>query len=890
MMHRYRAAFATFAVLLCLGIAGPDAAAQGGTAIRGKIIDAEGEPIAGAVIAVVGTRKGTLSRSDGTYRLAIEPGTYDVQISSVGHATVRTKIQVAANGTSASDFTLDDDIIGSEGVVVVGTRNGNRTVVNTPVPIDVISQAEIRQSGLTETPQLLQMLAPSFNFPRPAIQDATDHVRPATLRGLGPDQVLVLVNGKRRHTSAMLNVNSTVGRGTTGVDLDAIPANSIERIEILRDGAAAQYGSDAIAGVINIILKSDEGTSLSATAGQTKQGDGFTLTAQADQGLRLEETGYLHLSGEYRKRNGTNRAGIDTRQQYFDGDPRNNDPSLTNKVNFRFGDPKADDYALFLNAAYPLAGGTSIYGFGGLTLRNGESGGFYRRANDDRTVRALYPDGFLPLIASTVVDASFTVGGKGDLGEWLWDASAVYGMSSFRFDIKNSANVSYGIASPREFYAGKVNFNQITANLDLSRMVDLGLGAPMIFATGAEFRIDQYKQLAGEEKSYLNGGVPILDGPDSGMAASVGSQVFPGYRPSDEADASRNNVALYVDLEQNVTESLLIGIAARGEHYSDFGTTINGKIATRFEPVDGYSVRAAASTGFRAPAVVQSFFSSTTTDFIGGNPVEIKTFPVSSGPAKALGAQDLKPEKSLNISAGVGLEPVRNLLVTADYYFIEVRDRIVLSENFTGGQVDSLLAPFDVSAGRFFTNAIDTRTNGLDLIVRYALDLAESGRLVLTGAYNTTKTEVTHKTATPPQLVGFDETLFGHIEQTRIEKGQPKDNINIGLEYSIGPFALAAHQIRFGEFTEPYPYNPAGEPTKYDQTFAAKWVTDIDLSYKLFDKLRIAVGGSNIFDVYPDKYIVVPDDDYNGLILPYSVFSPFGFNGAYYYGRVSVDL
>ncbi len=866
------------------------AAAQTGM-VRGKVTsEVDGKPVAGAGIRVVGTLRGTVARPDGSYQLRLSPGTYTLQANAIGFATRRLEVTVLADQTTTADITLAEDFVGADEVVVIGSRHSDRTVVGTPVPVDVISLQDIKASGLTETNQVLQMLAPSFNFPRPAIQDGTDHVRPSTLRGLGTDQLLVLVNGKRRHTSAMLNVNSTVGRGSTGVDLNAIPVNAIDRIEILRDGAAAQYGSDAIAGVINIILKSDPGADLSATFGQMKENDGKSVTTEVDYGIEIGEEGFLHASGTYRDRGATNRAGIDTRQQYFDGDPRNDDPTRNNRVDFRFGDAKTEDAGLFLNSSVPIAADLEAYGFGGLTYRTGESGGFYRIASDDRNVREIYPDGFLPLIASTILDASVSAGVKGELSDWLWDLNGTYGRNGFDFDVRNSLNASYGAASPTSFHAGRVTFSQIVTSLDVTRQIDIGLAVPMLFATGLEFRVDAYRQEAGEEASWKDGGVPILDGPNAGSPAPVGSQVFPGYQPSDEADITRNNIAFYLDLSSDLTENLLLDVAGRLEQYSDFGSTINGKGAIRYEPVTGYALRGALSTGFRAPSVVQQYYSSTSTDFIGGNPVEIRTFPVGSPQARALGAQDLKPEKSVNMSIGFAAEPVSNLLLSADYYNIRVNDRIVLSENFIGPDIDSLLAPFNVSGGRFFTNAIDTRTQGLDLILRYALDAEEIGRFIFTGAFNLTRTEVIRVSPTPPQLAGYDETLFGHIERTRIESGQPKDNINLALNYTVGNFGLTLRTIRFGETIEPYPYNPSEEPTKYDQTFAAKWTTDIDLSYIFLDRIKLAVGGSNIFDVYPDKYIVVPDDPYNGLILPYSVFTPFGFNGAFFYARVDVQI
>ncbi len=892
------------------------------TQIQGKIVDSKNQTLPGANITVIGTQIGTTSQADGSYQLRLNAGIYELRVSLVGYKTVKEEITIAQENI-IKDFSLAEDLIGTDEVIVVGTRSNERTVVDAPVPVDVLSAAEIKQSGLTETSQIIQMLSSSFNFPRPAIMDGTDHTRPATLRGLGPDQVLVLINGKRRHTSAMLNVNATVGRGTVGVDFNAIPANAIERIEILRDGAAAQYGSDAIAGVINIILKSDYKTTFSSSVGQTGEGDGLTVEVNGNHGMELGDGGYVNFSGMVKSRAATNRAGNDKRQQYFadsagvkaiigaenpnlddrtigDVDPITGEPTILptgwtldakestfNRNSFRFGDPKTQEFGVFMNGSLPTDGVT-VYSFGGFTYRKGESGGFYRPSLDKRNVRAIYPDGFLPLIFSTIVDGSFALGAKGDVGGWLWDLSAQYGTNSFRFDIKNSLNASYGVNSPTEFYAGSVGFNQTTANIDILKTFDIGSFSPLNFATGLEFRIDNYVQKAGEDASWKNGGVPILDGPHVGEPAAAGSQVFPGYKPSDASNESRNNIAFYIDLENKPIEQLLVSVAGRAENYSDFGSTIDGKLAVRIEPISGFSIRGAASTGFRAPSMVQQYYSSTSTDFPGGNPVDIGTFPVSSDPAKELGATSLKAEKSVNISAGIGIQPIDNFSVTVDYYNVDVKDRIILSENF-GGESDTAitntyLLKYGVGAARFFTNAIDTKTSGWDFVLHYALNLNESGILRFTGSYNMTENKITRISEPPTQLAGL--SLFGELEQKRLEKGQPKDNINLSLNYTIDKFAVTLRETRYGSVFEPYNYDIA----EFDQTFSAKWLTDIDVSYTFFEKLRVAVGGSNIFNVYPDKFILVPYDFFNGLSLPYSVYSPFGFTGAYYYTKLSVEL
>lgn len=855
--------------------------AQGIGTIEGTITDARsGQGLPGANVIVLGTQLGATTRPDGTFRIKLTAGNYEMQVSFIGYNRLREKVTVVAGETVTKNLALQENLIGLGEVVVTGTRQADRTVVESPVPIDVLTATEIRQTGLTETSQIIQMLVPSFNFPRPSITDGTDHVRPATLRGLGPDQVLVLINGKRRHNTALVHVNGSIGRGTTSTDLNAIPAGAIERIEVLRDGAAAQYGSDAIAGVINIILKSDQQVSFASTVGQTSEKDGETVQVEANYGVQLGTSGFLHWSGEFRDHGLTNRSRPDTRQQYFSGDPRNNDPLLTNRINHRLGDADTRDALLFMNTSLPLSSKVTFYSFGGFSRRRGEATGFYRRALDDRTVRVLHPNGFLPEIHSTVYDASLDVGLRGTLSGWLWDLSTVFGRNSFRFDVKNSNNVSLGAASPTEFYAGTLVFQQSTSTLDFSRAIDVGWNAPINLAMGAEFRYDNYQIQAGEEASYIDGKVPILDGPNAGRLAAVGAQVFPGFRPSDAVDEKRSNVAVYVDAEHSPSSSVMLNAAGRYENYSDFGSTINGKLALRVEPVANVALRAAVSTGFRAPSLGQSFFSSTATNFINGVPFEVKTFPVESPQAKALGAEPLKPEKSVNISAGFTMDPITNLSVTADFYHITIDDRIVFSENFTGARIADLLRPFGASGGRFFTNAIDTRTSGIDVIVRYGFQIGSS-TLRLTGAFNKNKTKVTRVADTPPQLLGFEETLFGRVERGRIEEGQPKDNINLMANYSWGNLGLMARTIRFGEVTSRN-VNPAN-----DQTFDAKWITDAEVSYNLWERLTVGVGANNLFDVYPEQNI--PANNFNGILI-YNSISPFGFNGRYYYGRMSYRL
>ena len=594
--------------------------------------------------------------------------------------------------------------------------------------------------------------------------------------------------------------------------------------------------------------------------------------------------GFVHLSAELRQRDPTNRSGLDPRQQYFslpDGSPDPREATFDRR-NHRYGDAEVDDVGLFVNSSFPLSGDRVLYAFGNYGTRNGEAAGFYRRALDNRTVRAIYPDGFLPLIESEVDDASLAVGLKGTAGSWLWDLSTAWGRNSFDFLVNNSANVSLGTASPTNFEAGGTTFQQSTTNLDVFRSFDLGLPSPLSLALGLEYRRENYEIRAGETASWIDGGVPVLDGPNAGARSAVGSQVFPGFRPSDEIDESRDNVSLYVDVETDLSERFTLAAAARFEEYSDFGSTVSGKLAVRYQPSEPFALRAAVSNGFRAPSLAQSFYSTTATVFIDGEPFEIRTFPVNDPAAVALGAEALDAEESVNYSAGLSVRPTPNFYLTADFYQIEIDDRIVLSENLTGGAIRAILEAtgiFGVNGGRYFTNAIDTRTRGVDLVARWATEVGPRTDLRLTAGLNFNDTEVTRVAPNPPELEGLNLVRFGRTERGRIEEGQPEEKFTLAVNVDHGRLAGLLRTIRFGEVTN----RNNSDPTR-DQTFGAEWITDLDLSYRLTDRLTFAVGGNNIFDVFPDENI--PRNSFNGIFV-YNGVSPFGFNGAYYYSRLS---
>jgi iron complex outermembrane receptor protein len=708
-------------------------------------------------------------------------------------------------------------------------------------------------------------------------------VRPATLRGLGPDQVLVLVNGKRRHTTALVHVNGSVGRGSTSVDLNAIPVSSIDRIEILRDGAAAQYGSDAIAGVINVVLRADANRTISGSIGQTSEGDGRVTQVQTNYGVGFANNGFVHFSAEWRDRDSTNRARPDVTPQCTNGSYTVPNCVEGSRLSWQ-GDAGTRDWSAFANTSLPFGNGMELYAFGGYSKREGIAAGFFRRAFDDRTVRGIYPNGFLPLISSDIADASLSAGVRGVVSGWSWDLGGVYGQNGFEFGVHNSVNTSMGMSSPRDFYAGALRFNQMTFNGDLTRQFGTMIG-PVSVAVGAEFRRDNFKLERGDENSYRVGTATILDGPNAGRPAAPFAQVFPGFRPEDETDASRNNVAGYIDVELTPTERLLIGLAGRAERYSDFGNTTDAKVALRYELTRGLAVRGAMQTGFRAPSLGQSYFSAVSTNFInvGGvsTPFEIRTFAVGSQGGRLLGAVALKPEESENVSAGVTFNPVPFFSLTADWYRVNIDDRIVLSGNFIDSTVANLLEDngiVGVSGARYFTNAVDTRTTGLDIVASFAVDLDTKGLLRFTGGFNENRTKVLHVDPTPPQLAAVASALFDRVERARLEEGQPRRRLSLTSTYDVNRLGVMLHTSRYGKIVSRAP-NPA-----QDQVFQAKWITDMSVSYKLTSQLSLALSGTNIFDVYPDTNITA--NQTRGIYL-YSGLTPFGFNGAFWSVRAS---
>ena len=910
LLHMRRASLLAFlsATLVASIALAPPIAAQSASGISGRVVEAgTARPIQGVTIFVTGTQRGTQTRADGTYRLLTPAGTVALTVRLIGFTTTTATVTVVDGQTATADFTLTKAPLSLAAMSVTGTRRTTeRTVTEAPVPIDVVSSEEMKLTGRTEITQILQSLVPSLNFPRSSIAGGVDMQRPFTLRGLGPDQALVLVNGKRRHAGAVVAVNNSVGRGSTGVDLNAIPSAAIDRIEVLRDGAAAQYGSDAIAGVVNIILKQNAPLTLSSTLGETSRGDGQVKELGGSWSHALGDRGYITLSGEYRDRARTNRSETDTRVQYF---TKAQDDSIAAGLNVVvggqritadmlnatrnaswYGDAKLRDAGGFFNIGTTTTRGVEFYAFGGATHRAGRSWGFNRRPGEPVVVRALYPTGFLPNIDGTVNDISVAIGAKGKAIGWSYDLSTAYGNNNFRFDIGNTNNPTYGVNSLRGFYAGKLNSSQLTTNLDISRPVSVGLSSPINVAFGAEARLDDYQITRGQVESYTNGGVAILDGPSIGKAATPGSQLFYGFKPTDETNTSRTSAAGYVDVEANLTRALSLDLAGRAENFSDFGSAVIGKASARYQLPFGFSLRTAGSTGFRAPSLAQSVYSSTASNVLTVNgvptPNEVATYPVNSAIAKALGAKPLKAEKSRNFSAGATWAPRPGFSATFDYFDIAIKDRIVLSENFVGATVRAFLAQnFNVIGDirpRYFTNAIDTKTSGADLVLRYVVELAPQTFFRSTVGLNRNQTNVTRVTAAPPELVALNQsTLFGRVEINRTTEVQPRSNARLGFNVQRRNFSVDIQGARYGTFTiRP---DATGNPAN-DQTFGAKFITDISATYRISGRYGVTLGMDNALNVLPDRNIAL---NTVGGTKPYSEYAPYGQNGRFLFTRLS---
>ncbi|MCL1668997.1 TonB-dependent receptor [Elizabethkingia ursingii] len=883
---------------------------------------------------------------------------------------------------SLKDKSIDE-------VVIVGSRSGGRSKADSPVPVDVFN---LKEASLvlpqTNINQILNAVAPSFTSTVQTNADGTDHLDPAQLRGLGPDQVLVLVNGKRRHTSALINVNGSPGRGTVGTDLNAIPSFALSRIEVLRDGASAQYGSDAIAGVMNLQLKRDTGKLTGqvsyggyltdAAKNHTGNWDGDQIQVDLNYGAKVgRKGGFVNVTFSSQYRNPTFRAGVEsgniynaynaiekrasengvnlssyfsninqikgtpTEQQfvglvhqyaqkvgYFDNAYQQQiqnagsisalqgilggnytDQELAYRgqdrrdFNMWVGQSKLNNNQIFVNAEIPLNDTWKVYTFGGYGYRYGTSGGFFRRPNQSRTFTGIYLDGYLPKINTDIHDVSLSAGVKGTWDGWNVDFSNTFGQNSFNYTINNTGNTSLRFNSPSTFNAGGLRFLQNTINLDFSKKFDVLNG--LNFAFGGEQRHENFQITPGDPTSYLTydvNGNPVTDFVNQvrptdffGSTLPGGSQVFAGFRDVNAVKKSRNSYAAYADAEINFTNWLLVDGAVRYENYSDFGNTVNFKLASRIKLTKDLNFRFAGSTGFRAPSIHQIYYNTTSTLYTNGQLLEVGTFSNDSKVAGLLGIPKLKQETSQSVSAGFTYKiPALNLNITADGYWIKVKNRIVLTGQFTRpanpstpAQVE-LQQAFDaagVNAAQFFANAIDTETRGVDVVISHNYRTAGFS-LKNDFAINLNKTKRVGDIHSSDLLhnAGLDNVYFSENSRIYLEEAVPRVKASLAHTLQFGKLDVYVRNTYYGKVTGA---DVIVQPDTH-QIMSDRVITDLSVAYGFSKNISLTLGANNVFDVYPSRNLPVSSN--NDQFVYTRSTSQFGMNGRYVFTRLNFNF
>lgn len=880
--------------------------AQSRAKIEGVVTDNFGV-LPGTTVSIEGFNQTTQTDINGVFSFEVDEGEYILSASFVMYNVLYKTVEVKAGETQSVNFKLETGFSVDE-PISLGTRSIPVSSFSNTAAVDIISPQQITNAAQIELSQILHYLSPSFYSTRQTIADGTDHIDPATLRGLGTDQILVLINGKRRHTSSLLNVNGTVGRGAVGTDFNAIPISAIERIEILRDGATSQYGSDAIAGVINIVLKNQTNAiTLDNFVKINQEGDGLTQFSGANFGMKLGKDGFLNITGEYRKRNATNRAGNYTGRVYTDNEEEDNEliaqndffgqTGYSDRQVMQIGTAETQNLAIHFNGEIKVSDSAQVYLHGGRNYREGKSAGFYRFPKDqDRVITDLFPNGFSPQILTDIQDDAVTLGIKGVKHDWNIDFSHTIGTNSLDYTVNNSNNASLGVASPTTFYAGGFSYSQNTSNLDLSKSFDWKAGLNVSF--GAELRVENYQIGAGEEASYIDGGSTFINDEGESIPRIAGAQVFPGIQPENELNKFRTNSSFYIDLEANLSDQWLVQVAARNESYNDFGSQAIWKVASRYKLNKKTTIRGGIATGFRAPSLHQVFFQNISTQFINGEIVQVGTFNNQSAlAAQAFNVDDLRPELSNHYSAGFSSKISENLSLSLDYYYIAIKDRIVLSGRISEGS-EEILDPFDVSAAQFFTNAIDSRTSGLDVAVVFKKDVG-AGNLESSLGFNMNTTQVDKDIRVPNAFEGAEEVIFNREEIGRIEKGQPNYKLIFRNFYDYQKFRIQFNNTLFGpvEYIHPDDGDQAnwvlndftGRVETRDQKFKPKVVTDMSVQYQLSSRFSATIGGNNIFNVFPDKHAHSSNTSDGNFTYSRRV-GQFGVLGGNYFVRLSVKL
>jgi iron complex outermembrane recepter protein len=926
----------TLAHALALCVMTTPLLAQAGT-IRGTVADSNGTRLANVSITIDGSGLRATSGSSGDYEIrGVPSGQRTVRARLIGFQAASATVSVIDDDATRQDFTLARSTVQLAPIdVVIGSRARHTASEELAVPVDVFPAEQLQQQGSSETSVILQAVAPSVNFPRQSVVDAGDIVRPFTLRGLSPDHTLVLLNGWRRHQTAVVNsFNYGMGAGSSGVDLNALPSGALDRIEVLRDGAAAQYGSDAIAGVVNLVLKDGVFSPfLNADVGRYAVSDfaddGTSVSVNGGWGIPLGR-GSLGLFGEFRDRQSTNRAWADTGEDAGTGIPDVIDENgqVVEKLNpvpqpnHHWGDGEQQDILGFANFRLPLndAGTTELYSFGGYSHRDGTGNGYRRYDDDNRNWPEIYPLGFLPEINGQPIDYSAAAGLRGVVSGWNYDLGAEFGHNHFDYNIGNTLNASLGpcldtpcapgadgvlgtaddpgIPNQTSFFAGRVLREELVTGLNVARPVEVGLPSPLNLAFGAVFRRERYAIREGELASYLNGF--HLD-QDSVDVAPAGSSVFPGFTPTDATDRNRTNFGLYADAETQLTSQLLANVAARLESYSDFGERITGKVALRFQPSERVTFRAAASSGFRAPGLSQIAFGKVTTNVIAGEFIDVGVFPVDHPVSLALGSRPLEEETAFNFSGGVVITPVNNLTITADYFHIRINNQILLGATFDDAATLGILgaAGFSTIQGvQYFTNGLDTQAQGVDIAGSLRVPTGSTGVLDLTASFNVTRNEIRNVDPLPQVLIDAGSTepgLLDSVTAIGIEDERPDWRGTLQANFSASSFSALGRVSYYGGFSSAQP----GFCDLCRENYGGKGLVDAEVGYR-FNLVKLSLGVRNLFDTYPDQPSSTVEVDTDGStsadfnsnfgIFPWAAASPFGYNGRYVYARTEIQF
>ena len=846
--------------------------------VKGIVLSSDNIPLSGATLQEKESLRGTTTKKDGTFEFKIKKGS-TILISFLGHQS--KKLTLVSNIFNTITLLSGQEL---EEVQIIGSRNKNRVISDTPVAIDVIDiEKTATKSSQVEINQFLQYVIPSFNATKQSGADGADHIDPATIRGLGPDQTLVLINGKRRHQASLINLYGTRGRGNSGTDLNAIPISAIKRIELLRDGASAQYGSDAIAGVLNIVLKdNDNELNVNATVGFYNANndniipnkvDGFTYKLALNYGTKVNNGGFINFSTEILSTDNTIRQGTSAREN--------------------FGQAGVKNVSLFLNSEIPIYKNTKLYVNGGFNYKNTEAYAFTRNANSERNVLEIYKNGFNPLITSNILDNSLSFGMTTSFKQWSIDVNNTLGRNNFQYFIKNTLNATLEENSPTEFDAGGHQLIQNTTSVDFSKYFKPKSYGYNV-ALGLEYRLDKYSIFAGEEASYssydINGEVVTTKTPVSNyktynnIIRPGGSQGFPGYSPKNEVNKSRSNFSIYTDTEIDFSKKLMLGSALRYEYYSDFGSTLNFKLASRFKINKKMNLRSSFSTGFRAPSLAQIYYNLTFTNFIGNTPTESLLVANNNPIARKFNIDNLKEEKAKNFSFGITSKLNNNFTASIDTYIVNIKDRIILSGNFNASSLN-----VGVNNVQFFANGVDTKTTGVDFILNWQKKIKNNTFSIdLSGNINKMSiVDIKNKMLNR-------ETFFGEREKQFLLASAPESKFNLGLNYESKKIKTSLNFTRFSKIKLidwQISQNLSNFNNSKEERLAAatdvylpKITTDLHFSYQLNKSASLQIGANNLLNVYPTKQN--SDTDSGGLWDA----TQMGTNGSFYYTKLNYKL